>query len=89
MTVEKETTEFFKSLRLQVVTEADPSALARVLAHFQNLNIVPHRIGAEFSPTGLMHIHVDVSGLPEDRLTVIAAKIAQVVPVVNAYWHYL
>jgi hypothetical protein len=89
MTVEEEAAESFKLLRLRVATEADPSALARVLAHFQNLNIIPHRIVAEFATTGLMHVHVDVSGLPEARLTIIAAKIAQTVPVLNAYWHYL
>jgi hypothetical protein len=89
MTVEKETPESFKLLRLRVATEADPGALARVLAHFQNSNVIPHRISAELATTGLMHVQIDVSGLPEGRLTPIAAKIAQMVPVLNVYWHYL
>jgi hypothetical protein len=89
MTLEQETAEKQALLRLRVATEADPNALARVLAHFQSLNITPRRIVAEFATTGVMHVQVDVSGLPEARLTIIAAKIAQAVPVLNAYWHYL
>ncbi len=57
-----------------------------MLAHFQNLNITPHRIVAELGTTGVMHVQVDICGMPESRLTVIAAKIAQAVPVLNAYW---
>jgi len=45
MTVEEEAAEIFKLLRLRVATKADPTALARVLAHFQNLNIIPQQTG--------------------------------------------
>ena len=89
MTIEEETAERYKLLRLRVATEADPSALARLLGHFQNLNVVPHRVVAEFATTGIMHVQIDVSGLGEQRLAIIAAKVAQSVPVLNAYWHYL
>jgi hypothetical protein len=51
-------------LRLQVVADADPGAIARVIERFQNLNIVPRRICAEFSSNDLLHIEVDVCGLP-------------------------
>jgi hypothetical protein len=87
MTVEKEVSGTYKRRRLRVTTDADPGALARLLAHFQNLNVVPHRVVAEFATTGLVHVEVDVSGLPESQLSIIAAKIAQTVPVLNAYWH--
>jgi hypothetical protein len=75
-------------LRLRVVAEADPGALARVIERFQNLNILPRRILAEFSSTGAFHIEVDVLGVPEQTLTLIAAKIAQVPSILNAHWHH-
>jgi prephenate dehydratase len=87
MTVEDH--EPFTHLRLRVAAEDDPGALARLLGHFQNLNITPRRIEAEFATTGLMHVQIDVCGMSEARLTLIAAKIAQHVPVVNVYWHRL
>ena len=36
-----------------------------------------------------MHLSVDVSGLPEGRLALIAAKFGQSPCVLNAYWHYI
>jgi hypothetical protein len=82
-------TETTKLLRLRVCAEADPGVLPRLLGHFQNLNVIPHRVVAEFATTGLMHVQIDVSGLSESRLTLIAAKVGQHAPVVNAYWHWL
>ena len=84
-----EHTETTQLLRLRVSAEADPGLLARLLGYFHNLNVVPHRIVAEFATTQLMHIQVDVSGLSERRLTLIAAKVHQWVPVAHAYWHWL
>jgi hypothetical protein len=75
-------------LRLRVVAEADPGALARVLERFQNLNVLPRRVVAEFGSTGAFHIQVDVLGVPEPMLTLITEKIAQVPSVLNAHWHY-
>jgi hypothetical protein len=75
-------------LRLRVVAEADPGALARVLERFQNLNVLPRRVVAEFGSTGAFHIQVDVLGIPEAMLTLIAEKIGQVPSVLNAHWHY-
>ena len=66
MTVEE--SETFKLLRLRVATEDDPGALARLLGYFQNLNITPRRIEAQFATTGLMHIQIDVCGMSEARL---------------------
>ena len=74
-------------LRLRVVTDADPGALARVLERFQCLNVVPRRVIGEFGTNGVFHIQVDVFGLTEERLTLIAAKIGQVPSIVSAYWH--
>ena len=76
-------------LRLRVAADADPGALARVLERFQNLNIVPRRITAELGANDALHIQVDIFGLTEERLTLIAAKIRQVPSIVNAYWHRL
>jgi hypothetical protein len=75
-------------LRLRVVAEADPGALARVLERFTNINVLPRRVVAEFGSTGAFHIQVDVLGVPEAMLTIITEKIAQVPSVLNAHWHY-
>jgi hypothetical protein len=75
--------------RLQVVADADPGAIARVVERFQNLNIVPRRLTAEFSSNDLLHIAVDVVGLPDEQLTLIAGKIRQAPCIVNVYWHRL
>jgi (p)ppGpp synthase/HD superfamily hydrolase len=79
----------FLLYRLRVAADADPGALARVLERFQNLNIAPRRIIAEFGTNDTLHIQVDVFGLSEERLTLIAAKIGQVPSIVSAYWHRL
>jgi hypothetical protein len=75
--------------RLQVVADADPGAIARVVERFQNLNIIPRRVTAEFSSNDLLHIEVDFCGVPEEQMALIAGKIRQAVSVVNAYWHRL
>lgn len=74
-------------LRLRVTADADPGALPRVLERFQNLNILPRRVVGEFGANSTLHIQVDVFGLTEERLTLIAAKIAQVPSIVSTYWH--
>ena len=72
--------------RLQVVADADPGAIARVVERFQNLNIIPRRVSAEFSSNYLLHIEVDVCGVLDEQLTLIAGKIRQATSIVNAYW---
>jgi hypothetical protein len=79
----------FTLLRLRVATEADPSVLPRLLGYFQNLNLIPRQVNAEFGINALMHLQIDVTGLPEERLTLIAAKVGQFPHVLSAYWHYL
>ena len=75
-------------LRLKVVAEADSGALMRVLERFQNLGVLPRRVLAEFTTTESMSIQVDISGLEESRMTLIAAKVGQIPCVSQAYWHY-
>jgi hypothetical protein len=77
----------FPLLRLRVTADADANVLARVLERFQNLNLLPRRVIAEFGTNDTLHIQVDIFGLTEERLTLIAAKIEQVPCVVSAYWH--
>ena len=83
------TPEVYSRRRLQVVADADPGAIARVVERFQNLNIIPRRVSAEFSSNDLLHIEVDVCGIPEEQLALIAGKILQATCIVNAYWHRL
>jgi hypothetical protein len=75
--------------RLLVVADADPSAIARVIERFQNLNILPRRLSAEFSSNDLVHIEVDVCGIPDEQLILIVGKILQATSIVDAYWHRL
>jgi hypothetical protein len=75
-------------LRLKVVAEADSGALMRVLERFQNLGVLPRRVLAEFTTTESMSIQVDISGLEESRMTLIAAKVGQIPCVTQSYWHY-
>jgi hypothetical protein len=72
---------------LRVTAETDPGALARVLERFQSLNIVPRKVTAEWATTEKLHVRVTLAGVPEDTLTLIAAKLAQVPCILNAYWH--
>jgi len=74
-------------LYLRVAAEADSGALARVLERFQNLNITPRKVIAEWGINDTLHVQVDVAGLPEDRVNLIAAKLSQVPSILNAYWH--
>ncbi|HET9106657.1 MAG TPA: hypothetical protein VFN79_05660 [Steroidobacteraceae bacterium] len=78
-----------QALCLRVSADADPGALARVLNCFQSLNVVPRRVLAEQGTTGTLYIRIDVTGLTEGHLSLIAAKIGQVPCVGNAYWHRL
>jgi hypothetical protein len=78
-----------QALCLRVNADADPGALARVLTSFQTLNVVPRRVVAELGTTGTLYIRIDVTGLTERHLSLIAAKIGQVPCVGNAYWHRL
>jgi hypothetical protein len=74
-------------LRLRVVADADPGALARVLERFQNLNVLPRSVTAEFCTAGAFHVQVDVAGVAESMLTSIAAKLGEIPCIQNAYWH--
>ena len=78
-----------QALCLRVSADADPGALARVLSCFQTLNVVPRRVVAELGTTGMLYIRIDITGLTEGHLSLIAAKIGQVPCVGNAYWHRL
>lgn len=80
--------ESWSVMKLRVLAEADSSALLRTLERFQNLGIVPRRVITEFTTADTMSIQVDVCGLDESRLTLIANKLAQVPSVLRAYWHY-
>ena len=74
-------------LRLRVVTDADPGAVARVLERFQNINVLPRRVVVEHGTNGSVYIQVDVAGISEQMLTLIALKISQVPCVSHVHWH--
>jgi hypothetical protein len=75
--------------RLRVTTDADPGVVARVLERFQNLNVLPRRVVAEAGIDNRFSIEVDVLGMPEAQMTLVAIKLRQNTSVLNAYWHRL
>jgi len=81
--------ESFSLLRLQVLADADPGAIGTVVQRFQNLNIIPRRICAEFGTDDRLHIEVDVCGLSVEELSLIAGKIGQSPSIYHARWHRL
>ncbi len=86
MKLQKADEEPTQTLSLRVIAELDPSALPRVLSYFQNLNVIPCRVIAEREAIESLNIRVEVSGLSEERLSIISAKIGQIPGIVNAYW---
>jgi hypothetical protein len=74
-------------LRIRVHAEADPGALARVLERFQNLNIIPRRVAAEVAPTGCLRVRVDIVGVCEGTVGLIAAKLGQVPCIIDVTWN--
>jgi hypothetical protein len=74
-------------LYLRVAADADPGALARVLERFQNLNLTPRRVVAEWGTNDTLHVQVDIAGMSEERVSLIAAKLGQVPSILHAYWH--
>jgi hypothetical protein len=76
-------------LRVRVTSDGDPSVLPRLLGYFQNLNVSPRQVNAEFGTAARMHLSIDICGLPEERISLITAKIGQSPCVLNVYWHYL
>jgi hypothetical protein len=89
MSTDDQDSPVWELLCLRVTADSDPSVLPRLLGHFQNLNVTPRRIVAEFGTDTLMHLLVEISGLPAERLDLIAAKAGQIPCVVRAYWHYV
>lgn len=81
--------EFYSRRRLQVVAGADSGAIARVIERFQNLNIIPRRVTAEFSSNDLLHIEVDVCGISAEHMALIVGKIQQSPCIVRAHWSRL
>ena len=51
--------------------------------------VTPRRVRAEWGTTGILHIEVDVAGLSEESMNLIAAKVGQATPIFNAFWHYV
>jgi hypothetical protein len=81
--------QIYSRRRLRVLADADPGAIARVVERFQNLKIIPRRLIAESSSNDLLHIEVDVCGIPDEQPAFIEAKIRQSTCILNAYWHPL
>ena len=74
-------------MRLRVSAEGEPSALTRLLGYFQNLNVTPQRVIAELSSNCHFDVLIDVSGICEERMELLARKAVQVPSVLRAYWH--
>ena len=60
---------------IRAILELDPSAVMRVLHHFQVRNVVPHRISAQRVGADYIQIDVEVQGLTHETARGIVAKI--------------
>jgi hypothetical protein len=89
MAVEEDHVSPTALLRLRVSADSDPSVLARLIGLLQNLNVTPRRVAAEYGINSVMHLEIDLCGFPEERLSLLAAKMAQTPCVLSAYWHHL
>ena len=47
------------------------------------------RVVAEFGCDEVLHVRIDVAGVPEPRLSTLAEKLGQIPTVLSAYWHRL
>jgi hypothetical protein len=72
--------------RPRVVGDADRGAIARVIVRFQKLNVLPRRLLAEFGIDEIIHIEMDVFGIPEEQIRGIASKIASATSILSAQW---
>ena len=79
--------ESVQLLCLRVTAEADPSALPRLLGSFQQINVMPRRVIAEAGTEDVLHIRIDVVGVSEHQMNILAAKLGQIPTVLGAYWH--
>jgi hypothetical protein len=76
-------------LRLCVVAEVDPGTLGRILGRLTNLNLTPRRVLAEAGSDDRLYIEIDIVGVSECGLALLAAKTRQDPSVFDAHWHYL
>jgi hypothetical protein len=81
--------ESFSLIRLRVVADSDPAAIGTVIHRFQNLNIVPRRINAEFGIDERLHIEVDVCGVTVEQPAIIASKISESPSIHHTQWYPL
>jgi hypothetical protein len=72
---------------LRVRAERDPGALARIIEKLVNLNFTPRRVIAEWGINDSLHVQVDIAGLPEERVNLIAEKLGQVPSIIHVHWH--
>ena len=76
-------------LLLRVLADSDPGVIALVADRFRNLNVLPRRLLAEFGTDDRLHIEVDVCGIAEEQLSLIANKIALSPSIHRTHWHPL
>lgn len=76
-------------LRLRVEADTDPCVLVRILERFAQLNVTPCRVMAEYKSNDRVYVQLDVAGLSERHLALIAAKLEQVPYVIGAQWSRL
>ena len=75
------------SLRLRVVAEIDPGTLGRILGRLTNLNVTPCRVLAETTSNDRLYIEIEIVGVSECGLALMAAMVRQNPSVFDANWH--
>lgn len=57
-----------------MAAEADPTVVGHLFERFQNLNVFPRRVVADWGTNGQFHVHVYIAGVSEERLTLIRCR---------------
>ena len=84
MCVQESDTDRPGPLSLRVVAEPDPG---RILGRLQNLNLTPRRVLAETTGSVRLYIGVDIVGVSECDLALIAVRVRQDPSVFDTHWH--
>lgn len=74
------------ALVLQVISDADPGALLRVLQQFVSLNLLPHYFLAQTSRDGTVTMRLEVADCPPQMLERISARLEQIPCIHRACW---
>jgi hypothetical protein len=76
-------------LCLEILADADPVVLTRLVERIQSLGLVPRRLSAHWLTDDRLAIELVCAGLDEARIETLARRISQFTTVHSATWRHL